>query len=234
MAIQSNWELGLKLELQADDESDIATLLRQVAMKIRDGKTEGVGNFCAGAYMFELTELRKNKVAAAATFSDVADKILEEKHDLWNELADNMDIAPEIASMITLTKNNSVPTHYSFKAENGKWKAYKNGDYNRTLTARQVIQLHVSSPETLPMIVIVGGTMRQAEDTARCFGLHRPSVMLKSARSWRQGHGFAGIARGMTVILRGTVAESGNSGEIYAEIDRQGLVHHFMPEDQMP
>ena len=57
MAHQNNWQLSMFLELEADEESEIADLLEIIASDIRNGSMGGDGNYCSGIYTFLIEEL---------------------------------------------------------------------------------------------------------------------------------------------------------------------------------
>jgi hypothetical protein len=54
MPIIDNADLKLTLTIHADEEKDIAILLREVARKINKGSTAGNGGGCIGSYIYEL------------------------------------------------------------------------------------------------------------------------------------------------------------------------------------
>jgi hypothetical protein len=63
--ITENWDLNITLRVSADTEGELATLLREVAGRVRKGETAGDGNYCAGTYEFEVK--RRYKARAEKT-----------------------------------------------------------------------------------------------------------------------------------------------------------------------
>lgn len=54
--ITNNWDYHLTVSIYADDPDGIASMLRDIARRIKNGGKVGDENFCDGTYEFTLEE----------------------------------------------------------------------------------------------------------------------------------------------------------------------------------